>query len=96
MGCYDLLVVERKAWNHELIRRYALCPGRQVVPGDLVSLHGDSEIYEVTHTFNDPDGEFADVASAMNPAFYVRKHWPQGKEFSLCNGEGGEVTHEPV
>lgn len=96
MAYSDLLVAERKDWNSNLIRRYALCPGRTAVPGDLVTLHGDPNVYEVTHTFEDLLGEYTEVASAMNPVFYVQKHWAEGKTFSLAKGEDGEVIYEPV
>lgn len=96
MSCSDLLIVERGEWNHDTIRRYALCPGHAVTPGDLVKLHGDPNIYEVTHTFCDLLGELQKVSAAMNPVFYVQKHWCHGKEFSLNKGEEVEVLHEPV
>lgn len=95
MECCDLLVVERKKWNHELVRRYALCPSHEAVPGDLVTLHGDPEVYEVTHTFFDHQGEYAEVAAAMNPVFYVHRHWHQGNTFSLQKEEG-EILYESV
>lgn len=92
----DLLVIARKEWNSDLIRRYALCPTRTVVPGDLVTLHGDPNVFEVTHVFYDPLGKYAEVATAMNPVFYVQKHWCQRKEFSLTKGEEGDVIYERV
>lgn len=95
MGYSDLLVVRRRDPDAGLIRRYALCPNR-VVPGDLVKLHGDPNVYEVTHTFADYLGEYTEVVTAMNPVFYVKKHWTQGNEFALTIGENGEALHEPV
>lgn len=96
MAYSDLLVVERREWSGDISRRYALCPGRTAAPGDLVTLHGDPNIYEVTHTFEDILGEFAEVAEAMSPVFYVRKHWKEGNEFALTKDEEGEVHHGPV
>lgn len=91
----DLLVVFRTDGHGNRVKRYAICPARNACPGDLVTLHGDSAIYEVCHTFADFDGCITDAVTAANPVFYVREHWHKGKEFPLeCKAEGDSPCAE--
>lgn len=96
MSDSDLLVLARSEWGHSLLKRYSLVRSHTAVPGDLVTLHGDTNIYKVIYAFADPTGELWKVATTMNPVFYVRKHWSQGKEFTLITGDDGEALYEPV